>query len=390
MSSFVQYPGDGSTKIFSVPFPYLDKAHVRITIGGVLKETGISWNTEASVELNAAPANDAVVDIRRVTPVNVPIVDFTDGSVLTERNLDTLARWLQYVSEENRDNSMQVNTLGQWEGGSRRIQNVQDPIDAQDVVTKKYMETVGLDGIEIPELPALSTFPMLIASGRSTTSEAPRIVLPMVDPGAGATKYVEATTNLRAVSTTFVPWVAQRSGTVTDLALGMLIGGIAAGQAIRVMLYAGGPTGLPGTLVGSAEIHPAHSVGQLTGGGYEMFKVPLEWGVVGGTLYWVGFSPSSNIGGVRAYNGSLLHVLGYNFNTPNAADLLMPPYRCPIIRTSRWNHASPPPSVIAPWVISQTLDLLTNGDIPAQTATPPQDPPTFTMGFTPATADVPA
>ena len=97
--SYVTYPGDGSTTTYSVTFPYLAKLHVHVLIGG--EETDAwEWLTDSSIKLDA-PSSE-LITIIRVTPTE-PLVDFTDGSVLTENQLDIATIQSLYVAEETQD-----------------------------------------------------------------------------------------------------------------------------------------------------------------------------------------------------------------------------------------------------------------------------------------------
>ena len=97
--SYVTYPGDGATTTYAVTFPYLAKLHVHVLIGGVETDKYI-WLTPSSIQLET-PATDTITIIR-VTPTE-PIVDFTDGSVLTENQLDIATIQSLYVCEETQD-----------------------------------------------------------------------------------------------------------------------------------------------------------------------------------------------------------------------------------------------------------------------------------------------
>lgn len=63
--SFIQYRGDGATRLFPVPFYYLDRAHVSVAVDGIAED--FVWQGESAV-LSGAPADGAVVTIERTTP----------------------------------------------------------------------------------------------------------------------------------------------------------------------------------------------------------------------------------------------------------------------------------------------------------------------------------
>ena len=115
--SYVTYPGDGVTTTYTVTFPYLAKSHVHVFLGEV-ETFSFVWVTDSSIKLDV-PSSD-LVTIRRLTPTD-PLVDFTDGSVLTETQLDVANLQSLYVCEETIDaaeNSLGIGVPGGGEGES--------------------------------------------------------------------------------------------------------------------------------------------------------------------------------------------------------------------------------------------------------------------------------
>ncbi len=140
--SFVQYSGDGSTGPFVIPFPYLDPVHVIVRVDTV--EAAFSFDSETSISLITAAANGAVVEIRRETLASERLVDFTDGSVLTEVDLDTASLQQLYLAQETFDLADTAITLeadGVYDFAARRATNLADPSAAQDAATKAYVDT---------------------------------------------------------------------------------------------------------------------------------------------------------------------------------------------------------------------------------------------------------
>ena len=82
----VTYTGNGSTTQYSITFPFLDSTHVKAFIDGT--QTTAFTLSSSTLTFNSAPANSAIIRIERQTPTDTRIVDFTDGSVLTESDLD--------------------------------------------------------------------------------------------------------------------------------------------------------------------------------------------------------------------------------------------------------------------------------------------------------------
>ena len=98
--SIVTYTGDGSTTSYAITFDYISRDDVVVTVD---EQTALfTFVNDTTINLNAAPASGAVIEIRRVTPAN-PLVDFTDGSTLFESDLDLAHQQSRYLSEEARD-----------------------------------------------------------------------------------------------------------------------------------------------------------------------------------------------------------------------------------------------------------------------------------------------
>lgn len=140
--SYVQYTGNGSTTNYVFSFPYLESTHIKVRVNGSI--TSYTFLNSSTVTISPAPTTGAIIDIRRETPKDNPPVDFTDGSVLLESDLDLLARFNLYTAQESSDgvaDSITKDTLGVWDAQSRRIKSLADPVNANDAVNKTWAET---------------------------------------------------------------------------------------------------------------------------------------------------------------------------------------------------------------------------------------------------------
>lgn len=95
----VSYTADGTTVNYAVPFPYLEKDDVSITLNDVLT-TAYSWITDSTIQFAAAPTAAVAIRISRTTDIDEPKVDYADGSTITERDLDKSARQEIYAIQE--------------------------------------------------------------------------------------------------------------------------------------------------------------------------------------------------------------------------------------------------------------------------------------------------
>lgn len=137
--SYVQTLGDGTTKQFSFEFEYLSKSHVTMSVDGV--DVPFTWLSTYTVVADTAPPDQSVVEVRRTTPRDAILVEFVDGSTLLADDLNVSTLQAFFLSQEAFDQgsaSLAVTTDGQYSAQTRRISNVGDPINDQDVVTKAW------------------------------------------------------------------------------------------------------------------------------------------------------------------------------------------------------------------------------------------------------------
>ncbi|AXC34569.1 tail fiber protein [Escherichia phage SRT7] len=144
------YPLDGTTTDFAIPFEYLSRKFVVVTlIGQDRKElvvvTDYRFATRNLISTTKAwgPAdNYQQIEIRRYTSASERLVDFSDGSILRATDLNVSQIQTLHVAEEARDltaDTIGVNNDGNLDGRGRRIVNVADGVDAGDVVTVGQM-----------------------------------------------------------------------------------------------------------------------------------------------------------------------------------------------------------------------------------------------------------
>jgi hypothetical protein len=106
-----RYPGDGATSLFTVAFVggYLDKAHVKAFITDAsgtqtpLTITAGMWVTASSINIGTPVAVGSTLTIYRDTPKTGPLVDYTNGTRLTEANLDLANKQSVFIGAELSD-----------------------------------------------------------------------------------------------------------------------------------------------------------------------------------------------------------------------------------------------------------------------------------------------
>jgi hypothetical protein len=101
--STVQYTGNGLTTQFSVPFPFISRDHVEVTVDGISKT--FSWISDGLISIVPAPASGKLVTVLRNSSRTQRLVDFQDATTLTEQDLDLANTQAIYISQEAFDAS---------------------------------------------------------------------------------------------------------------------------------------------------------------------------------------------------------------------------------------------------------------------------------------------
>ncbi len=106
--TFHTAPSSGSTAgPYSISFTYIDEDEVDVTVDGVLKTktTHYTFASATTIQFTSGnnPANSAIIKFQRDTNIGAKKVDFQDGSVLTETDLDSSTDQLLFGLQELSD-----------------------------------------------------------------------------------------------------------------------------------------------------------------------------------------------------------------------------------------------------------------------------------------------
>ena len=103
-ASFTNHTGNGTAGPFSISFSYLAESEVDVTVGGVLKTitTHYTFNSATQITFTSGnePGNGVAIKFQRDTDISAKKVDFADGSVLTETDLDTQNDQVLFAQQE--------------------------------------------------------------------------------------------------------------------------------------------------------------------------------------------------------------------------------------------------------------------------------------------------
>ena len=103
-ASFTNHTGNGSAGPFNISFSYLSEAEVDVTVGGVLKTITTHYTFTSATQITFTsgnePGNGVAIKFQRDTNISAKKVDFADGSVLTEADLDANSDQVLFAQQE--------------------------------------------------------------------------------------------------------------------------------------------------------------------------------------------------------------------------------------------------------------------------------------------------
>lgn len=155
-NSYVEYSSATSDQVtngFVFSFPYLSDDAGNALIDVYVEDVKLA---SSAYSIATSPTNAIVINsgsvavgnsvkIARNSSTESPLVDFVDGSVLTESDLDRGYRHGFYLSQEAAEGSggEQLSKKGgeNYDADGVKITDLADPTDAQDAATKAYVDT---------------------------------------------------------------------------------------------------------------------------------------------------------------------------------------------------------------------------------------------------------
>lgn len=146
----ITYPLEGTNRDFLIPFEYLARKFVQVTLIGqdrklLILNTDYRFTQRTIVTLTVPwgpSAGYERVEIRRYTSATERLVDFSDGSILRAYDLNTSQIQSLHIAEEGRDvasDTIGVNNDGNLDARGRRIVNVADGVDPGDAINVRML-----------------------------------------------------------------------------------------------------------------------------------------------------------------------------------------------------------------------------------------------------------
>lgn len=108
------YTGNGTNKLFSITFPYLDTTDINVYLNGTLQTvtTQYTFANATTVEFVAAPANGATVLLDRSTDDTTLAATFFPGSSIKAADLNENFDQVLYIAQETANSAANQSTAG--------------------------------------------------------------------------------------------------------------------------------------------------------------------------------------------------------------------------------------------------------------------------------------
>ena len=169
--SFVKYTGDGVQTQWTVTAPYIAKSHISVLVEGA--PVTFVWVNNTLIQTTVAALDLDIVEVRRDTPINAPLVDFEDGGTLAEPDLDLIALQHLYLAQEQADDiarSMNLAFDEEWDALGKPMKNLADPAvptALTDAINIGFLNTalVGSGNVPVPLDPSEDGMALIAGSG---------------------------------------------------------------------------------------------------------------------------------------------------------------------------------------------------------------------------------
>ena len=160
-NTYVDYTAVASQTDYNFSFEYLRDDHVKVKVNDVIVTNYTIVTSPAQlIRFNTAPTAGATIKIYRDSRGDFsPLVDFVDGSVLTENELDESYKHNLFVSQESSEGTggeqLTKKGLTDYDAEGNKIINLGTPTAATDAANKAYTDQTVDAAIALGGSPAI-------------------------------------------------------------------------------------------------------------------------------------------------------------------------------------------------------------------------------------------
>jgi hypothetical protein len=144
------YTADGSTQSFAVTYPFISRDHVSVTADGVAAT--FTWVNDGQITITSPAAlDDEILIIKRNSSPATLLVDYIDGSNLTETDLDLDSKQAFFLAQENMDEAGLIDSTSVATSGNLLIGDGSDfnskVISGDVTINSSGVTAIGADKI---------------------------------------------------------------------------------------------------------------------------------------------------------------------------------------------------------------------------------------------------
>ena len=209
-NTYVDYTAVASQTDYNFSFEYLRDDHVKVKVDGTLvtNYTIVTAPTPTKIRFNTAPTAGATIKIYRDSRGDFsPLVDFVNGSVLTESELDESYKHNLFVSQESSEGSggeqLTKKGLTNYDAEDNKIINLGTPTASTDAANKAYTDQTIDNAIALGGSPAIVSLGGYDVTSTNATLKQLRAWTADIEDTSGSTVTATGSTTARSLANRF-------------------------------------------------------------------------------------------------------------------------------------------------------------------------------------------